>query len=405
MRILHTSDWHLGHLLYQQKRDDEQRMFLEWLLEVIRSEGIDLLLVAGDIFDTGFPSNYALEMYYSFLARCGSVGCRQIVIVGGNHDSPATLRAPGEILKALRVTVIGAIDPERPEEGLVTAKDADGIPQAIICAVPYLRDRDVYMPKPAEPADQRACGIVDGTAGWYRRMTDLAIAHRRQLGVPELPIIATGHLFAQGGLKSGSEREIYVGDLGTFPAEKFPVEVAYIALGHLHRPQRVRGLDTVRYSGSPLPYSFDEAGHAKQILMFDTSTPLEIRTVPVPVFRNLVRISGDIAQIGVALRQVPVGTLTTWVEVVYTGDSLIPDLQEKVDAMSEGLPFQIVACRRESAAGERELDQPVINIQEVTPEEVFALRVRDAQLNEHDTALVREAFREILFQVRQGDEA
>ncbi|HNW36653.1 MAG TPA: exonuclease subunit SbcD, partial [Candidatus Ozemobacteraceae bacterium] len=273
MRILHTSDLHLGHLLYQRKRDEEHRRFLEWLLEVICRERIDLLLIAGDVFDTGFPSNYALEMYYSFLARCGDAGCRQVVVTGGNHDSPATLQAPGQLLRALRVSVIGAVDRERPEDGLITAESADGTPGAIICAVPYLRDRDVYTPKPAEPADLRAAGIIEGTAAWYRRLVDMAVLRREQLGFPELPIIATGHLFAQGGAKTGSERDLYVGDLGAFPADRFPREATYIALGHLHRPQTARGFDHVRYSGSPLPCSFDEADHAKQVLVCDTSAP------------------------------------------------------------------------------------------------------------------------------------
>ncbi|HNW34385.1 MAG TPA: exonuclease SbcCD subunit D C-terminal domain-containing protein, partial [Candidatus Ozemobacteraceae bacterium] len=130
--------------------------------------------------------------------------------------------------------------------------------------------------------------------------------------------------------------------------------------------------------------------------------PAEWRPVLVPVFRELVKISGDIAHIGIALRQVPTGTLTPWVEVVYTGTALVPDLQEKVDAMAEGLPLEVVACRRESSAIAADQELPVLNIQEVTPEEVFAIRVREAQLNESDAALVGEAFREILFQVRQG---
>nr|MBP7633388.1 exonuclease subunit SbcD [Candidatus Ozemobacteraceae bacterium] len=110
MKVLHTSDWHLGHLLLQQKRDEEHRAFLEWLLETVRNERIELLLIAGDIFDSGLPPNYALEMYFSFLSRCAAQGCRSIVVVGGNHDSPATLQAPKQVLKAINVTVTGIRD-------------------------------------------------------------------------------------------------------------------------------------------------------------------------------------------------------------------------------------------------------------------------------------------------------
>jgi len=224
MKILHTSDWHLGQQLCQRKRDVEHQAFLNWLLEVLQQEQIDLLLLAGDVFDSGMPANYAMEMYYSFLAKCLQTNCRQIVIVGGNHDSPATLRAPEQLLKALQVYVVGSVDSDDPSRDIIVARDANAHPHAIICAVPYLRDRDVHSPKPAEPSEDYDEGIVEGTSRYYSQAASAAVRKRNDLNQPNLPIIATGHLFAQGMQASGTERKLYVGNLGTFPLNRFPEE-------------------------------------------------------------------------------------------------------------------------------------------------------------------------------------
>ena len=241
MKILHTSDWHLGQQLIDARRDDEHRAFLVWLLDLIHDQGIEAVLIAGDVFDNGMPGNQTLEIYYSFLARAAKSGCRQIIVVGGNHDSPSTLHAPRAVLNMMNVTVLGAVETDRPETGLVEVKSADGIVRAIVCAVPYLRDRDVYSPQPGELDDVRAQGIINGIARWYRKLAMLAVAHRLKLGNPLLPLIATGHLFAQGGSSSEQERPIYIGNLGAFSADSFPGEFDYVALGHLHRPQLVQG--------------------------------------------------------------------------------------------------------------------------------------------------------------------
>ncbi|MBF0502639.1 MAG: exonuclease SbcCD subunit D C-terminal domain-containing protein [Candidatus Riflebacteria bacterium] len=404
MKILHTSDWHLGHLLYQQKREDEHREFLEWLLNLIKTEQVDLLLVAGDIFDNGLPSNYALEMYYSFLARCGTHGCGNIIIVGGNHDSPSTLQAPKHVLKAINVTVVGAINAEHPENDLIVVKDTDGIPQVLVCAIPYLRDRDVYFPKPGEQSDARSQGIIDGTAGWYRRLTDLAVTRRTELNLPEIPIIATGHLFAQGMAKSGAERDMYVGDLGCFPIDAFPSELAYVALGHLHRPQIAPKHARVRYSGSPVPCSFDEAAHTKQVFMFDSTAPDNVRAVDVPAFRRLVKISGDLSVIESELRNISPADTTTWVEVFYTGKTLLPDLQDQVNSVAAPLPVQVLTCRNLAPIGPTGSDvAPLQN--DLSPEQVFDQRIEQANLTDDDQIMVREAFQEILLQVRQGEQS
>jgi len=398
MKVLHTSDWHLGQLLKQQKRDEEHRAFLTWLLDTLKEEAIELLLIAGDIFDSGLPPNYALEMYYSFLSRCAEQGCRSVIVVGGNHDSPATLHAPKPVLKAINVTVTAIRDREQPDNDLVLVHDAAGDPAVLVCAIPFLRDQDVYIPQAGEQGDIRTQGIIRGTAEWYRRQVDLALARRQELGRPDLPIIATGHLFAEGASLAGSERELYVGNLGAFPAACFPDEAVYVALGHLHRPQTVPNHPRVRYSGSPVPCSFDEATHEKQVLVFDSAAPADVRSLAIPVFRRLATVRGDLATIGRQMNELDHALLKTWVYAEYTGDTLMPDLEDRVNDMAKDLSAVIIGCQdishRVKVPGETQG-----HATELTPQEVFELCVERSELSPEDRVQAREAFQEIYLEV------
>ncbi|HEY9071373.1 MAG TPA: exonuclease SbcCD subunit D C-terminal domain-containing protein [Candidatus Ozemobacteraceae bacterium] len=404
MKVLHTSDWHLGQLLKQRKRDEEHRAFLAWLLDTLKEEGIELFLIAGDIFDSGLPPNYALEMYYAFLSRCVAQGCRSVIVIGGNHDSPAVLQAPKPVLGAINVTVTGIRNREQPANDIALVSDAAGNPAALVCAIPFLRDQDVYTPRAGEQGDFRTQGIVRGTADWYRRQVDLALVRRQELGLPDLPIIATGHLFAEGTSLAGSERELYIGNLGAFPAACFPQEAAYIALGHLHRPQIVPNHPRVRYSGSPIPCSFDEASHEKQVLVFDTASPGEVRPIPVPVFRRLATVRGDLATIGQRMNELAHAPLKTWVFAEYTGDTLLPDLEDRVTDLAESLPVDIIGCQ-DLSHRVRLPDEPQGYASEPTPEEVFERCAERSGLSPNDRLLVREAFQEVCLEIRGEERA
>ncbi len=411
MKILHTSDWHIGQLLVDVRRDDEHRAFFDWLLKIIESERIEAIIVAGDVFDNGMPGNHALEMYYSFLAGAGDRGCRQIIITGGNHDSPSTLHAPRAILSRLHVTVVGAVDTERPEACLVTLTSPDGTPRALVCAVPYLRDRDVYTAKPGELDETRAHGIVTGIAAWYRRMADLALARRTELKCETLPILAVGHLFAQGGKVSEQERPIYVGNLGAFSADYFPGEFDYVALGHLHRPQLVQARENIRYSGSPIPLAFDEADQQKQVLVINTENPRQPQSVAIPLFRRLVTIEGDLPRVQDELRQIGDQSrqkmkensqaMAPLVKVVYTGAALMPDLAEKIAATAEGLPIRCFS-QNASPARTAEVGLSVDEIKALTPREVFERLLDEQSVQEDDRAKLLPVFDAIVEEVVRG---
>ncbi|WP_440453361.1 exonuclease SbcCD subunit D C-terminal domain-containing protein [Psychrobacter sp. ASPA161_9] len=271
LTILHTSDWHLGRRLYGRMRYDEFEAFLNWLQDTISTQKVDVLIVAGDIFDTMTPSNRAQALYYEFLGKVSKSCCQHIVIVAGNHDSPTFLDAPSNVLKFLNVHVIGTACEDLNDEVLVLDA-ADGAPHCIIAAVPYLRDRDVRSSAAGESADSKDANVIKGIRAHYDKVASIAKAKQAKLAEVHqrhIPIIATGHLFAAGGTTTEDDgvRELYVGSLGKISADMFDEGFDYVALGHLHVPQRVGGRESIRYSGSPIAMGFGEAKQQKQVLL------------------------------------------------------------------------------------------------------------------------------------------
>ncbi|MCA9457858.1 MAG: exonuclease subunit SbcD, partial [Nitrospira sp.] len=197
MKILHTSDWHIGRTLYGRKRYEEFEAFLTWLTETIQQNEIDALLVAGDVFDTSAPSNRAQELYYRFLCRVAASPCRHVVVIAGNHDSPSFLNAPKELLKALDVHVIGSSS-EALEDEVLVLRNEHGDPELIVCAVPYLRDRDIRVAEAGESVEDKERKLIDGIRTHYAAVAALAEQKREELGV-NIPIVAMGHLFTAGG--------------------------------------------------------------------------------------------------------------------------------------------------------------------------------------------------------------
>jgi exonuclease SbcD len=294
MKILHTADWHLGKKLEQSERTDEHQYFLDWLIERLNSECIDVLIVAGDIFDTGSPSNTAFQQYYRFLRRVKNTCCREVIIIGGNHDSISTLNAPKELLKYFNVHIVGGV-PEEFGEQIIPIKNDSGKVELAVCAVPFLRDKDVRLSISGETSVERESRIKQGICDHYNNFKE----HIQQYKLQGVPVIATGHLFAAGSSTSESEKEIHVGNLGQVCGDQFPVEFDYIALGHIHRPQVVSNLNHIRYSGSPVPLSFSESDHTKLVIIleFQEGKLVEIQELEVPCCRKLIRFKGDVSTV------------------------------------------------------------------------------------------------------------
>ncbi len=273
MRVLHTSDWHLGHTLHGVSREYEHREFLTWLSDVLETESVDTLLIAGDIFDSGNPPAHALHQWYSFLAQTRlRFPELHMVAVGGNHDSPLRLDAANPLLTELRIHVVGALP--RDEHGptsrcafaLRTGSRVDGW----ILAIPFLRPGDLSW---------FSGSTQDAIAATYRKALDHCTPRR-----PSEPVIALGHAHLASTIASeDSERRLIAGNQDALPTAIFPDAVHYVAMGHLHLAQSV-GSPNVRYSGSPIPLSLAERTYEHQVLLidFDGSDLRHIRSLRVP---------------------------------------------------------------------------------------------------------------------------
>lgn len=340
--VLHTSDWHLGRSLYGRKRYEEQQAFLDWLVERLEQEQVDVLLLAGDVFDNGTPSNQAQELYYRFLHRAARSRCRHVVIIGGNHDSPSFLSASSDLLGVLDVHVIGAAGDDTGDELLHLGREGEG--ELLVCAVPYLRERDIRLSRAGESLEDKERGSCEGIRRHYEAVTTLAEEKRVALG-RDIPIIVMGHLFAAGGqtVEGDGVRDLYVGTLAHVSASIFPASAAYVALGHLHVPQKVKSVCEIRYSGSPIPMGFGEAGGQKSVCLVQLEAgAVAVRTLPIPVFQKLERIRGDREHILTRVNELLEREESVWLEIILEGEGLAGNLKECLEELTEGSPLEVL---------------------------------------------------------------
>jgi exonuclease SbcD len=407
MNILHTSDWHLGRSLYGRRRHEEHEAFLRRLEDILREEAVDALLVAGDIFDLSAPGVRAQEIYYQFLCRAIGSACRHIVIIAGNHDSPSFLTAPQELLRNLRIHVLGAVS-DAPEKEVLVLKDAAGVPECVVCAVPFLRDRDIRVVEAGESVADKERKLVRGIRDHYARVAALAQERRAATGNPHIPIVAMGHLFAAGGATAEGDgvRDLYVGGLAHVEAAVFPEVFDYVALGHLHLPQRVGGSDRIRYSGSPLPMGFGEIGGEKSLCLVSfAGREAVVRTLPLPVFQRLENVQGDWAAISGRLAALAAEDSRAWLDITYDGEELLPDLRDRLEEAVRGTDLEILRVRN-SRLTARALSRTGggESLDSLSPPEVFERCLTAHEVPEEQRADLRRAHEEILACLR-ADEA
>lgn len=417
MKILHTSDWHIGRMLYTKRRDKETDAFLEWLLRTIDERDVEALIIAGDVFDTAAPSADSQGRYYRFLGDLQDTCCRAVVVIAGNHDSAALIDAPRpvlEMLKDLEVHAVGSA--AETEREIVILRGKTGEPELAVCAVPFLRESDLRAESTSADFADRQRAFLDALKGHYAHVFDEA----RKL---KLPIAATGHLFAAGGRCSDDDgvRELYVGTLVRADADIFPDDIAYTALGHLHVPQTVGGRDNVRYSGSPIPMGFGEAGQQKIVCIADiTPEGTRVEEVPIPSFRRLEMIRGTASDIERRLReiraececggaQLALGFEEShfvddeiWVEVQCT-DASQRNIADIVNDAIKGSPIKLIHSRiiaQDAAALAFDDDAP-ISLTQLRPDEVFARRLDGEKLTDDERARLTEMYGEVLAQLRE----
>lgn len=413
IRILHTSDWHLGRQLYGRRRTGEFEAFLDWLLDVIERERIQVLLVSGDIFDTTTPGSTAQRTYYDFLGRLPK-SCRT-VIISGNHDSPTLLGASSSLLRHFNIHVV--TDAVADNEAL-TLSDDTGKPELGIIAVPFLHDRDIRVSEEDESLADKEHAYQEAVARHFME------AERKMLhlsGGQNIPVVCMAHLFTAGAttVEGDGVRDLSVGSLSHVQPSIFPAVADYTALGHLHVPQIVGGQENIRYCGSPLPMGFGEANQRKQVCIVDLSrndVPT-VKNVPVPIFRKLVQLTGDLQRIQDGLSKLEDGVQgstqdmytqgrPTWVEISYDGEEIFEDLQQRIDQMVRPLAsVEVVAIRnlRKAQAILRQ-QEDAQTLESLTPQEVFARCMEENGISQSQRRELSVAFDEIYHTILTADE-
>ena len=355
IRVLHTSDWHLGQSLHEHQRDDEFDKFLDWILRTVEQESVDVLLISGDIFDTSNPAYAAQARYYDFCTALGKTQC-QAVITSGNHDSATFIDVPASILERMNVHVFGQARfginrTGKPEDEVIVIRDKDESPALIVAAVPYLTDGDVRYAQAGEDIEDRQARMRAGVAEHYRQVA--AYCEQVRAG-RDIPVVAMGHLYVNGGAGSDVQigdgvRATFVGNLGGVGVSMFDETFDYVALGHIHIPQAVGGRAHVRYSGSPLAMGFGEAEQKKSVCLvdFESRTP-QISLVEVPPFHKMARVEGDKAKIEADLTELASAREEVYVSVIYTGsesvDSVLGIVHEILDKIGEKGGAQYICC-------------------------------------------------------------
>ena len=406
MKILHTADWHIGKILHKRSLQDEFILFSEWLLDTIKEESIELLLISGDVFDLANPSAKDRRLYYQLLRNLNELNI-QIVITGGNHDSVGLLNAPKEILDVLNVHVIGgALD--TIEDELIPIKNEAG-EALIIAAVPFLRDKDLRNAETDELYKNRTEAIREGIKKHYQILAN--VCEDKYKGIPS---IAMGHLYAIGADPSDSERDIHVGNAAAIDASIFS-GFDYVALGHIHRPQIIGKNEMVRYSGSPIALSFSEKKDIKSVVIIELqdgkfSSP---EIVVVPKFRELKKIAGDYSQVTEALKNYkPDFPLVSFVELEINEAEFSPLMLAKVEDLKlsyqESLDFTILKGRTIFKAGTKDtsdLFESGANIEDLKTTDVFSKRLESENLSVEQIAGLTDAFIEILELVQEKEVA
>lgn len=376
MKILHTSDWHLGQNFFTKSRKEEHQEFFKWLLKQIATHEINALIVAGDIFDTGTPPSYARELYNQFVVDINQLSCT-LVVLGGNHDSVSTLNESKELLSCLNTHVIANTRSQACDQ-LIELDNAAGQVGAILCAIPFIRARDVMTSSAGESGIDKRNALGQAIKQHYQQIYSAAVSLREKKDIA-VPIIATGHLTALGVSQSDSVRDIYIGSLDGFAADGFP-PADYIALGHIHRPQIVAKSEHIRYSGSPIPMSFDELKTAKQVIVVEfeqarlkTITPLEI-----PRFQPMQALKGNLNAIEDQLKNQALfhPDKPLWLSIEVEIQDYLSDLQQRIATMTKDLNVEVLQLRRSRNRQQQSLAQKdQESLSELSPFEVFEKRI------------------------------
>ena len=392
IRILHTADWHLGQTFFGYDRTQEHEHFLDWLAGVLTKNKIDVLIVAGDVFDVSNPSAASQRMFYRFIHRVTTENPRlQLVVVAGNHDSAARLESPLPLLQEMRTEITGIVRKIDYEHLLVELKNAAGEVEALCLAVPFLRQGDYPV------VETEGNPYAEGVKELYARLLKYALKKRTD----GQALVAVGHLLATGSEiaeKDHSER-IIIGGLESVSPESFPEQIVYTALGHIHKAQRVSGRENIRYAGSPLPMSFAEKHyhHGVVKVTLDEGWAVEIEKLEYTPLVRLLSIPATEAaapdEVLDELRglELPEDEPMPYLEVKVKLSEPEPMLRQQVEEILEGKPVRlarIVSFYRQAAEGSVEEETLTAGLQEMNPLQIVKATFENSYQTEMPEELV-----------------
>ena len=378
MRILHTSDWHLGQNFMGKSRIEEHKAFLSWLLQTIKEKQIEILLVSGDIFDTGTPPNYALELYYNFLKELSNIKTLiTTIITAGNHDSVSTLKAPKQLLEVLNIKVITSGD---EDENVIIPIYKNQDLKSIVCAVPYLKDSVIRQSLSGQTINEKEKLANSGIKAYYENCHSKALELKED---KQIPIITMGHLTTVGSRSSQSERDIYIGGTIDIGGDYLASMFDYVALGHLHINQVVGNNGHVRYSGSPIPLSFSESKNTQKVnLVSFNENDIQIEELVIPVFRKLIVIKGNYETIKNELSKIE--DKNSWIEVHIKDDNAM-FVNGEIRQFASKLELTLLAVKIDK--NEKQLianELKVISLDELSVEQVFEKRLELENLEDKE---------------------
>lgn len=406
LRILHTADWHFGRQLEGRDRRAEQAAFVDELCRIADERHVDLVLIAGDVYDSVNPPAWAEELFYEALERLSSEGRRGVVVIAGNHDQPERVRAAAPLAMKHGIVLLGLpkeapLTPEETAEGRV--RIVNGGPSWLELSVPGCDHHAVVLALPY-PSESRLKELL--SESFTQEQMQLAFSERIAALLSELSghfrddtvNLITSHLFVMGGLETDSERPIQIGGAMTVSPLAFPEKADYVALGHLHRLQKLREKPLVRYSGSPLCYSFSEAGQSKAVVLVDVVPGGEVQEeiVYLTSGRPLTKwkATEGIAQVE---RWLAEGRdAGAWIDLeLHVSDVIDPAEFQRLRKMSDDfLKIQRVVVRTDQVEDDR---SQRVELTELTPDQLFRRfyeRKRGAQPDERLVAMFQRLLAE-----------
>ncbi len=406
MKILHTADWHLGQKFYYKTREEEHQKTLDWLLVLIEEQQIELLILAGDVFDTDSPPNYARKLYFNFLKKLTKTCCQNVVVVAGNHDSSNMLTASKELLELLNVYVMGHI-PERREEQIIEIRNPNNQLTAVVAAVPYLRARDIRQHQAGESINEREEAIRLGIKKHYQEIETALLPYQNK----NVPIIVTGHLYADGGSRGDRPDNIHIGCIDVVGAANFSTDFDYIALGHLHRVQQIDKTNNrpIWYSGSLIPLDFSEYNYSQAVIVveFEDRKISSRKSIKVELKRKLRQYKGSIDFIRNKLENLSEDVaLPTWIRIDVETDYYLPNLDNDLQEIIANKPAEIIKIYQQITSDARQtLEEEILpSLQEMETIDVFEkCALQNGPLEQSDWEELKGSFVELLNYMEEQD--